>query len=62
MRRLIVMLPKCVSIGQYIFTQCRVDKDGVQYYNIQRRTDICVDYNHPFSSIKEMQSWVSSHS
>lgn len=56
------MLPKCVSIGQYIFTQCRVDKDGVQYYNIQRRTDICVDYNHPFSSIKEMQSWVSSHS
>lgn len=42
------MLPKCVTIGRYVFTQIRVDEDGVQYYNIQRGTDICVDYNHLF--------------
>ena len=57
MRRLMDMLPKCVTIGRYVFTQIRVDEDGVQYYSIQRGTDICVDYNHPFSSIDEMRSW-----
>ena len=56
------MLPKCVTIGRYVFTQIRVDEDGVQYYSIQKGTDICVDYNHPFSSIDEMHSWVTANS
>lgn len=56
------MLPKCVTVGQYIFTQSRVDEDGVQYYRIQRGADICVDYDHSFSSIDEMRSWAADHS
>lgn len=61
-RRLRTMLPKCVTVGRYIFTQIRVDEDGIQYYSIQSGTDICVDYDHPFSSIDEMRSWVADHS
>lgn len=56
------MLPKCVTVGRYVFTQIRVDEYGVQYYSVQEGTDICIDYDHPFSSIDEMYSWVADHS
>lgn len=61
-RGVVHMLPKCVTVGRYVFTQIRVDEYGVQYYSVQEGTDICIDYDHPFSSIDEMYSWVADHS
>jgi|GEM_PF-3588290 len=54
------MLPKCVTVGRYIFTQIRVDEDGIQYYSIQLHYLQLSHQQHANSALQSFRDYQQS--
>lgn len=53
-------MPKCYHSNGYNFIMVS-ERNGIYYYNITHSSGRHWDYNHPFTSVEEMDDYAHSH-